>query len=50
MSLIVSSLGSLGVALLYYAYRDHVHRRGSRQRALRGRVTYMLWKAAQQLD
>jgi hypothetical protein len=40
---------SLGLALLYYAYRDHVHQRGSRLRALRARVTYMLWKAAQQV-
>jgi hypothetical protein len=50
MPLLISSLGSLGVALLYYAYRDHVQRRGTRQRALRGRVTYMLWKASQQVQ
>jgi hypothetical protein len=38
------------VALLYYAYRDYVQQRGTRQRALRGRVTYMLWKAAMRVQ
>jgi hypothetical protein len=49
MSLLISSLGSLVVALIFYAHRDYVGQVCRRRRALRGRVTYMLWKAAMQL-
>ncbi|HEV3257748.1 MAG TPA: hypothetical protein VG013_12760 [Gemmataceae bacterium] len=43
MQLIGSSLGTLVVAMIYYAYRDRTLRQDQRVRMLRERVTYMLW-------
>ena len=50
MQLISSSLGTLVVALIYYAYRDRTVRHLQRRRMLRERVTYMLWVMATHLN
>jgi len=46
MQLISSSLGSLVVAMIYYAYRDRAVWLVQRHRMLRERVAYMLWVMA----
>ena len=46
MQLIGSSLGTLVVAMIYYAYRDRAVGLVQHHRMLRERVTYMLWVMA----
>jgi hypothetical protein len=48
MELISVNLAALSIAMLYYAWRDKVIKPVLRQKALRERVTYMLWCAANQ--
>lgn len=43
------NVAALAVALLFYVWRTHARLRSRRQRALRERVTYMLWVAASQV-
>ncbi len=47
--LIVSNLGALSIAVLYYLWRDVYQARLRRERIKRERVAYMLWCAANQM-
>jgi hypothetical protein len=48
MPLLSVNLAALTIAVLYYAWRDHVVKPAQRRKMLRERVTYMLWCAANQ--
>ncbi len=50
MQLVCCNVAALSIALLYYAWRDRLVERPHRRKALRERVTYMLWVAANQGD
>lgn len=47
MELIVSSLGALAVAMIFYAYRSYLQDRYLRERTLHDRIAYMLWVMAE---
>ena len=46
MGLMGASLGALAVAVIFYAYRDHIAVQLQRRRMLRSRVAFMLWVMA----
>lgn len=48
MQAMLCNVAALTIALLYYAWRDRMVERPQRVKALRERVTYMLWVAANQ--
>jgi hypothetical protein len=48
MQVMYCNVAALCIAALYYAWRDKVALPAQRQKALRERVTYMLWCAANQ--
>jgi hypothetical protein len=50
MQAIYGSTATLAVAIIYYLWRDYTQVQQRRERALRERVTYMLWVMAAQLD
>jgi hypothetical protein len=48
MQVVFCNVAALSIALLYYAWRDRLVQPVLRKKALRERVTYMLWVAANQ--
>ena len=48
MQAVCCNVAALGIAMLYYVWRDRVSQHTNRRKALRERVTYMLWVAANQ--
>jgi hypothetical protein len=42
-------IGALAVASIYYTYRDYVLQFQTKQKQLRERVTFLLWKVAERV-
>jgi hypothetical protein len=50
MSLLFANLPALTIAVIFRAYQAYLQARRRRERALRDRVTYMLWVMAHEED
>ncbi len=48
MQVVCCNVAALSIAMLYYVWRDGAARNTHGRKALRERVTYMLWVAANQ--
>jgi hypothetical protein len=48
MQVVCCNVAALSIAMLYYVWRDRTSQTLHRRKALRERVTYMLWVAANQ--
>lgn len=50
LSIVVSNITVLAIAMIYYTWRDFVETRARRQRQRQERVAHMLWAMAQRAE